>query len=220
MNEISEKNSRKRKLHKSVEFSLFATSYLPLFLLLIVRQISQNNKYLSWAGINWESVLILIQKFGLSILLIAISLFGLLGLIQSIKNISQEARINGHPIVIKDVKNRNAEAISYIGTYIIPFLFQDYSDWYSLISILFLLFVIYKIYINSTLMLINPILNINYSLYEIEFYDTKDHSKYKSGLMITKDKFLQEDDSHLIHNIGPKLYFGVLNEENRKTTTI
>lgn len=215
-----EKDNRKRKLHKSVEFSLFATSYLPLFFLMIVRQISQNNQYLNWAGFNIEAILLLFQKFGLSILLFAISFVGILGLRLSIKNISREAKINGHPVTIKDVKNRNAEAISYIGTYIIPFLFQDYSDWYSLISILFLLFVIYKIYINSTLMLINPILNIKYSLYEIEFYDTKDHTKYKSGLIITKDKFLQEDDSHLIHNIGPKLYFGVINEENRETTII
>ncbi|MGE5437703.1 MAG: hypothetical protein ACM3O3_10785 [Syntrophothermus sp.] len=148
----------------------------------------------------------MVEKFGLSIILTFISLLGIIGLFFSIKNISKEISINGHTIVIKNVKNRNAEAISYIGTYIIPFLYQDFSDGYSIISILFLIFVIYKIYINSTLMLINPILNLKYSLYEIEYYDSVDQSKYKSGLLITKDKLLQEGDSHLIYNIGPKLF--------------
>ncbi len=111
----------------------------------------------------------------------------------------------GDEVTIKDVKNRNSESISYIGTYIIPFLFQSYSTFYELFAISFLLFVIYKIYINSSLLLINPLLNIKYSIYEIDFLDKEKINK--SGMVITQRKNLEEENIIKIVKIGHKLYY-------------
>lgn len=207
------KNIKKRKLHRNVEFSLFSTSYIPLFFLIILRQTTQNWQYFNWGGFNVDGIINLIQNYGLSIILLMISMMGIIGIYFSIKNLTTETSTNGFLVTIKDVKNRNAEAISYIGTYIIPFLFQDYSDWYSFISITFLLFVVYKIYVGSSLLLINPLLNIRYSIYEFEYYDDNSEQIEKRGMLITKDKFLEDNEKHIIHSIGPKLYFGVQYEK-------
>lgn len=61
-----QQNKGINNLHGIAQFSLFVSSYLPLFLLLIVRQISVNSEYLNWAGFSWEAVMVFGAKFGLS----------------------------------------------------------------------------------------------------------------------------------------------------------
>ena len=48
---------------------LFLTSYSPLFVCIIVRQLYYNRSYLHFAGFDKSSILCLLHKFGLSILL-------------------------------------------------------------------------------------------------------------------------------------------------------
>ena len=60
-----QQNKGINNLHGIAQFSLFVSSYLPLFLLLIVRQISVNSEYLNWAGFSWEAVMVFGAKFGL-----------------------------------------------------------------------------------------------------------------------------------------------------------
>lgn len=191
-------------LGQGIQFSLFITSYLPLFLLIIVKQISQNYKFLNWGGINTDAIKLFLLKYGISTILILISIYGLIGIYISFKNFNNYLK-EGYDVIIKDVKNRNSESISYIGTYIIPFLFQNYSTFYELFAITFLLFVIYKIYINSSLLLINPLLNIKYSIYEIEFLDERNNKK--NGMIIMKRNNLEEEDKIKIVKIGHKLYY-------------
>ncbi|MPN59092.1 hypothetical protein SDC9_206810 [bioreactor metagenome] len=67
--------------------------------------------------------------------------------------------------------------------------------------------IIYRIYINSNLLLINPILSFRYSLFEIE-YKTQNNTA-KSGLIIIKNKYLEEDTVIKIYEIGFKLHYAV-----------
>ena len=59
---------------------LFVTSYIPLFMLIIIRQLSINKDYLYFQTPSKESLYCLISKFGFSICLMTISLVGLIGL--------------------------------------------------------------------------------------------------------------------------------------------
>ncbi len=70
----------------------------------------------------------------------------------------------------------------------------------------FLLLVIYRIYINSSLLLINPLLNMRYALYDITFTEGEET---RSGMLITKDQQLDNGDEARIYNLGKKLFFGV-----------
>lgn len=203
------KNGNINNLHGIAQFALFVTSYFPLFALIIIRQVSENSDFLHFSGLDWASIKLFFSKFGLSAILSIVSIIGLFGYWKTLGNIEEVAE-NGRPVKIKDVKNKNSEAIGYIATYIIPFLFQSFSGWYECVSVLFLLGIIYRIYINSSLLLINPILSFRFSIYEIEY---KDGDKEKNGLVISRDKYLQDEADIKIYEIGHKLYFAINNSE-------
>jgi len=194
-------------LHSIAQFALFVTSYLPLFILIVFRQVSENFEFLSYGGFSLTAIQVFATKFGLSFILILISTIGLFGYWKTLGNIEEVAK-NGRPVKVKNVINKNSEAIGYIATYIIPFLFQSFSSWYECFSVLFLLAIIYRIYINSSLLLINPILSFKFSIYEIAYLDG---DKEKNGLVISRDKYLQDEADIKIYEIGHKLFFAIDN---------
>ena len=73
---------------------------------------------------------------------------------------------------------------------------------------LFLMAIIYRIYINSSLLLINPLLSFKFAIYEIEYVENE---KNKNGLIISRNKYLQDDADIKIYEIGHKLYFATDN---------
>lgn len=204
---MSKKQKNINKLHGLAQFALFVSSYLPLFILIIVRQVSDNLSFLDWAGFTLNGLYTLIHKFGLSLILIIVSIVGGLGYIQTLRNIEEVAK-NGFPVKVKDVKNKNGESIGYIATYIIPFLFQNFSGWFECFSVLFLMAIIYRIYINSSLLLINPLLSFRFAIYEIEY---EQNDKIKNGIIISRDKYLEDETSIKLYEIGHKLYFATNN---------
>jgi len=184
-------------------FTLFVSSYLPLFLMLIVRQASTNISFLHWGGFSWNSFVLFLNKFGLSTALLLLIAIGYIGYRVTFYNLEKNAA-NGNLVWLRDVKNKNSEAIGYIATYIIPFLFQSFDSFYEVFSILFLLYIIYRIYINSNMILINPILSIKYAIFEIEY---EVNNKKCNGLAVSTHKNLIEDSQVKLYEIGHKLFY-------------
>src|SRR5688500_18808920 len=114
-------SNRQPLLPSLVQFGLFATSFIPLFILIILRQFTDNSSKLRWGGLSRESVFLFFRLFGVSFGLAVISIIGLFILYRTMRNLESH-QLGGFPVYIRDVRNRNAESISYIGTYIIPFL--------------------------------------------------------------------------------------------------
>ncbi len=199
-------HSDNQGLRKGVLFSLFATSYTPLFILIILRQISQNLLSFDWNQHGSELVTSFALHFGLSAILLLVIVSGLGGMMISLRNIRGRAASNARVVKIVDATNRSGEAISYIGTYILPFVFEDYNDLFGTFAVAFLLFVIYRIYINSSLLLINPLLNMSYALYDISF---SDGDGIRAGMLITRNQQLENGEEVKIYGLGKKLYFGV-----------
>lgn len=189
---------------------LFLTSYSPLFVCIIVRQLYYNRSFLHFAGFNKTGILCLLQKFGLSIFLgflLALVILGTIIFIRKLRSISK----NGNNVTVKSISNKNAESIGYIATYIIPFLFQSFDELGDIIPLLILLIIIYRIYVTSSLLLVNPVLNCRYSLFEMEYEEKGD---IKQGLMISPFRDIYESDNIKIFNIGYKLFY--VNKINKK----
>lgn len=197
-------NNQINSLYGIAEFVLFITSYIPLFALIIFKQVSENVGYFNWGGFNQYSVVIFLTKFGFSAFLSVVSIFSLIGCKLLFSNLKKNIK-NGDNIILKDVKNRNSESIGYIATYIIPFIFQNFSSWYEIFAFIFLMVIIYRIYINSNLLLINPLLSFKYSIFEIEYEEQG--GKRRNGLIIINEKNLVEDSIIKIYSIGHKLFF-------------
>jgi hypothetical protein len=203
-------DTRKHMLPKRVRFTLFLTSFLPLFSLIILRQVAANRAFLHRAELSSQSIIVFFKAFGLSAVLTILALFGLWSLGVTMRNLRM-ASAQGFPVSVVTVSNRNAESISYIGTYIIPFLFEDYSSLFSLAAFVILFGVIYCIYVNSTLILINPVLSIWYSLYEVAYVDMPGAMPLpdspKGAMILTQQKQLEEGDRMLFQRVGHKLFY-------------
>lgn len=194
----------KLKLKNTALIVLFLTSYLPLFGLLVLRQIKQNRDFLNFDGLSKEGFIVFFSKFGLSFFLISISVYGLFGVYSLMKNLKRKIN-NGEIVKILEVENKNSEAIGYISTYIVPFIFQDTNDVFDLISIILVLIIIFLIYIKSNMIVINPILNITHSLFQIE-YSVK--GKKRKGLLITELDEINENQELKINQISKNIFYG------------
>ncbi|HCR0932587.1 TPA: hypothetical protein OMT81_004085 [Enterobacter hormaechei] len=203
---------RGNKLHLGARISLFIVSYLPLFFIMCFVQLYTYKNYLNWAGITLESVMTFLEYFGAVTILVLLSLFGLVGLKIFLKNIKRRCQTSGRTVKILDIENKNNESISYLFTYLIPFVFQDLSKLSNVIPIAILLIVTALIYINSSMILINPTISIKYTLYQISYLDIESNKK-RTGMILTKSKYLEEDDLLDIEDVGPKLFYAEPHKE-------
>ena len=68
----------------------------------------------------------------------------------------------------------------------------------------FLLIIIFIVFINSSLIVVNPVLAVKYGIYEIEY---EENNTLKSAIIISSNKYLIEGDKISLYPIGHKLYF-------------
>ena len=201
-------NDRKADLKVGARLTLFLVSYLPLFSIMGFTQLYKYKQYLNWGGFNSESLCIFSKYFGAISVLGVLSAFGIFGLYFLLSNVKRRAETSGDAITIIDIENKNSESISYLFTYLIPFVFQDLSSITNVFSVVVLLIVTFLIYSNSSMLLINPTISVKYSLYMVE-YNTSSSDKKKKGMIISKNRFLEEYDKVKIKKIGHKLFFAV-----------
>ncbi len=125
---------------------LFLSSYSPLFVILGLRN-SFGNDDVSFA-------------------FYAIALGSIMFLFLYIRT---NADVTPDSIKIKSVSSRDADVMSYIVSYLLPFLDISFKDIPNAISLGILIAVIAIIYIKSNMVYVNPILNLaGYHLFEVE----------------------------------------------------
>ena len=146
--------------------------------------------------------------FGMSCLLAILSVVGFVGIAILIHNLRRNLP-NGQTVTITKISNRNSEAIGYIATYIVPFIASEFSSWFECLVFAVVMGLIYVIYTNSNMILINPLLNIKYSLLDVEYKLIGDsRGNVHDALIITETKDYRENKNYQIYQIGFKLYYG------------
>jgi hypothetical protein len=125
---------------------LFLSSYAPLFLIIAMRGWS-DSRYL--AG-------------GLAVLAI-------LSVVVLFIFIRNARKLTADKITVDSIISRDGDAMSYIVTYLLPFLAVKLSDVTDAASLGIVLFVIAILYVNSNMIYTNPVLNIaGYHIFEIQ----------------------------------------------------
>jgi len=205
-------NRIRQKIPFIVRLSFFVTSYIPLFFIIVFRQILQNKEYFTWDEINKEVIDTFILRFGVSLILCIISIFGLVVMNSFLNNIRVVNRSNGHEIVLDDISNKNVESIVYISTYIIPLVFETYTELIDIIPLALILLLMFLIYSHSNLLVVNPLLSLKYSLYEIEFHNVKSPKIPHKGIIIIDNHYIERGDTVLTKKIQNNMYFGILLE--------
>lgn len=183
---------------------LFLSSYVPLFVLIIVRQTLSNLEYLTWGGITVESIVCMIRYFGMSVVCLIMTFFGLIGTWLVFDNLNRRVE-SGHIFKIEELSSMNDEPLAYIATYIIPLSFGDYNNLTDCLTVICVFYIVYRLYIRSKLILVNPILSLRYSIYNVKF---KDGDIPRQGILISSDNDILENDQVKMYNVGHQLFFG------------
>ena len=135
---------------------------------------------------------------------VSLTIFGLWGTYVTFKNLNEKIE-NGNFVKITEISSMNDEPLAYVATYIIPIIFNDYSNLADNVTIVCIFYVVYRLYIRSKLILVNPILSMKYSIFNIKL---NDGAVSRQGILISKDKFIEEEDMAKIYNVGFQLYYG------------
>ncbi len=157
-----------------VRLLLFFSSYAPLLVILSVRNYFNNRVVsLSLLGVAIVSVL---------------TLFGYLRVAHSLAP---------HGITVNDATSKDGDAMSYIVTYIIPFLDAPMNEPLKAISLGILFAVLGVLYINSNLIYTNPMLNLHgYHVFQIET------TEGKVSALITRRSYIRAGSDFLVAPLG------------------
>lgn len=130
---------------------LFLSSYAPLFLITAMR--------------GWRDSRHLAVGLAIVAVLSVVVLFAFLHTAQ---------QLSAGKVSVASVISRDGDAMSYIVTYLLPFLAVKLNDPTDLISLGIVFVVIGLLYVNSNMIHTNPVLNIvGYHIFEIEDSDGK-----------------------------------------------
>lgn len=200
---------RENSLNKITLFALFCSSFSPLFLLIVIKQIGANWEYLEWGGINGKSLLIWLEKFSLTTYSIFAMIYGSLGTYFLLQNLKRRTINNGDRVIIIKASNKNDQFLIYLVSYIIPFLSLGSSSITDSICILILLFFLCSLYLKSSLIMINPILSFfGYNLYEVEY---EFHNMTYENIILIRSNDLEKGGKITIRKVGWNILFAINN---------
>lgn len=183
---------------------LFLSSYIPLFGIIALRQFLSNIDYLNWAGFSVVGFMSFITHFGIASLCMTLIIIGSFGTYFVFELIKTNAP-NGNNSKVIEVSSMNDEALGYMATYVIPLLYQDYSNLMDFCTMFIIFVIIYKLYVNSKLLLVNPMISFKYSIYSIKYMDG---DVQRQAMLISPNKDILENDTVKLYNIGYQLFYG------------
>jgi hypothetical protein len=156
---------------------LFLSSYSPLFLIF---------SFHLWHLHKWTSGALTLVAVGS---VVALTTF-----------ISYAQQLQPATITVESVKSRDGDVMSYIVTYLLPFLAVKLDDYMDALSFSLLLLVVAVLYINSNLIYVNPILNLmGYHIFEV------DHAANKTSVVICKRHYLKASQRITAVSLGDYL---------------
>jgi hypothetical protein len=165
------KGNRKKQrniMRKTIQILLFIISYAPLYVILSIK--SANGKYLTSEGL-FIGVGQLCNNNKISLILLGFTVISILSYYVMYKTVLHSAPVK------KSVKNKiedNESHLSYLATYILPFIGLDFTTWQSIASSIVLFFVLGSIYIKTNLILTNPTLTLfGFCISKVETKDEK-----------------------------------------------
>jgi hypothetical protein len=193
-------------LKKGSLFAMFCLSYLPLFLLISLRIIFAKYDKLNYTDPSWWSINTFLIEFGFVVVLIILSLYSILGTYLTFKNIKRNLS-NADPIIVNSVEPKNEESLSYLATYVIPLVSSEKFGPYEYVLFGILFFMYYKLYSSSSMILINPVLNVKYGLFSIEYFNTQKPEEMRKALIIFNHKWIDEGEKIYVTKLSHRLYF-------------
>jgi len=175
-------------MRKIIQILLFIISYAPLYLILFFQNLNDDiykkgtNEFIGFKE------LIRLNITSISFLLLIVGSISLYFMFFKIilKSASEK-------FTITEVKSNNVEHLSYLATYILPFVGLKFDSWQSILATIALFYVLGHIYIKTNMILTNP--TLTFFKYVIS---TTIDSKGKTRLIIHKGEIQKNIEINLI----------------------
>lgn len=120
---------------------------------------------------------------------LSVLLAGLFGLLGTLGYLRHAQRFSAVKISVEGHQRKDGEAMSYILTYLVPFVVIPSDGWQKMVSLGVFFAVLALLYINTNMIHVNPMLNIfGYRIYEVKLADGSVHA------LITKRRVLRGTD--------------------------
>lgn len=182
-------------MNQAAKFYLFVLAYIPFLLILIVKQIESSCEDLFFQFSSLNNYYIFFKCYWLSCLIIILIIISSYQTYKMFKD-SKQYEDQFQSLKISKIATLSNETLSYLSTYIIPFIFNDYSKISNIIAVVIFIIVIYSVYTRSNLIAINPTLSFFKSIYIISS-DTSSKSDY----IAISNKRLEVNDVVKFHEV-------------------
>lgn len=175
-------------MRKSIKGILFLISYVPLYSILFFQNIDDtlynNDKtFISLSAIAYNNRLALSFLF---LIIISITLYFVL---YKVVLKSSTEQIN-----VVEIEDNNTDHLSYLATYILPFVGLKFDCWQNTIATIALFYVLGHIYVKTNLILTNPTLTF-FGFNISKIIDENNLPK----LIIHKTKIIKGKGTNFIH---------------------
>lgn len=175
-------------MKKIVQILLFIISYAPLYLILFFQNINDaifDKKTKAFIGII---EVLKLNATSISFLLLIVVSISLYFIFFNIILTSSPEKFS-----ISEVKSNNVEHLSYLATYILPFVGLKFDSWQSILATVSLFYVLGHIYIKTNMILTNPTL----TFFRYDISNVID-SNGKAKLIIHKGELTKNKELDLI----------------------
>jgi hypothetical protein len=164
---------------KVIRYILFLLAYVPIYIITAIK--TANTTLVNNIGLSYTNMEILSHNI-IPLFLIILSLL-LIGYFLIYSKLALKPK--GNPkFTIKKIQQQHKEYVTYLGTYILPFIALETKTTMDIIAVTFMFLTIGFIFSKTNLIYTNPTLAFfGYDIYEIE---TEEGKKYDC---ISKDAF-------------------------------
>jgi hypothetical protein len=170
-----------------VKLGLFLSAYLPLFLILAIK--------------NWYSVTA-------TIIFLFVVLYSFIWFLM-IWIVNKETTDSFNVI---SMENKTKDALTYLVPYIISFIGFDINKWQDLTALLILLVILFAVYVNSDLLYINPLLALfSYRIYQVEVKKVAAGCEDKKwDITVLSSEKIKVGDNLKVRDLSDNVFLGMI----------
>lgn len=112
-------------------------------------------------------VFVLLNSFEHTVLNVVLVVAAAAGVLALLAVLTVGRRINPQTVVLSNIRTRDADAISYVVTYLVPFVSLAADTWRERTALLLFLGLLAVLYVRASLFYINPLLSLaGYHIHE------------------------------------------------------
>ena len=172
-----------------IRFLLFLLAYLPIYIIGALKTIQRplrdpDGNWLEWSFI-WRNNIVPLFLVSLAVLLV----------LYFVIYFSKGIKPHGTPLfTIKEIKPQHKEYVTYLGTYILPFIALKSNSIFDIIAVALMFITIGIIYSKTKLIFTNPtLIFFGFDIYEVtdengNTYDCISKNKLQTGDKVTGKK--------------------------------